>query len=83
MLLSLLGGGAAMILYLFILFYSIYDSSFKKHISEYRWALLVDANVSYVPSTIFVVYYYLKQKHLGIFFLHQVPQQLKLLREDK
>lgn len=36
LLLSSLGGRAAIILYLFILFYSIYDSGFKKHISEYR-----------------------------------------------
>lgn len=71
-------------MYLFILYYSIYDSSFKKHISEYfRQVLLVDANVSCVPSTIFIVYCCLKQRHLEIFSLHQVPQQLKLFREDK
>lgn len=68
LLLTSLGGGAAMILYLFILCYSIYDSSFKKHISEYRWVLLVDAHRPYVPSTIFVVYCCLKWRHLEIFF---------------
>lgn len=77
-----------MILYLFILCYSIYDSSFKKHIlqmriqmrDEYYW-LVSMCHMSPPPFLLFIVA--LSRDIWRFFFLHQVPWQLKLLREDK
>lgn len=59
----------------------VLKSIFQNIDLEYR-VLLLDANASYAPSTSFVVYSCLKQRHWWVSFSIEFPQQLKLLRGE-